>query len=159
MVQGFRLRASKPGMLKEMGELINGGHLRELLLASKGSDETRLKLERLLGRYFGVFAGKTPFSSLTMTTARGKMRGTRMRRNVGSQFITGAPPEHEDTTVLRLGVTMDSDKNSVLKNDDACRSCGFNRVDCPMTSKEWTTNALKPFLLSDPKPRIGSSIF
>jgi hypothetical protein len=154
MVQGFRLRASKPGMLKEMGELINGGHLRELLLASKESSETRLKLERLLERYFGVFAGKTPFSSLTMATARGKMRGTRMRRNIGSQFITGAPPEHEDTTVLRLGVTMNSDKNSVLKNDDAFGSCGFNRVDCPMTSKDWTTNALKPFLLSDPNARI-----
>lgn len=154
MVQGFRMRSSNPGLLREMGKLINGGHLRELLNEAKASEEKMEKLQRLLERYFGVFAGNTPFSALTMSRARGRMRGTRLRRNVGSQFITGAPPEHEDSTVLRLGVLMNPDKQSVMVDAAATNGCGFNRRNCPMASVDWSLKALKPFLLSDPNARI-----
>ena len=154
MVQGYRLRASNPGILREMGELINGGHLRELLNEAKDSKERSSKLERLLERYFGVFAGKTPFSPLTMASARGKMRGTKLRMNTGSQFITGCPPEHEDPSVTRLGVMMNPNKASVMVDASTADACRFNHPECPMSSANWKMTALKPFLRSNPSARM-----
>ena len=88
--QGSRAKKNNPESLEFMGDLVNSGHLREIVEAAKSSESKRVEVEGILSHFFSVFAKNTPFSPLTMSKARGKIKGGRLRRNTGQQFLTGA---------------------------------------------------------------------
>jgi hypothetical protein len=87
--QGLQSKKNNPEALEFVGELVNSGHLREMVDAAKTSETDRKEVEGILSHLFSVFAKKTPFSPLTMATARSKIKGGKLRHNTGQQFLTG----------------------------------------------------------------------
>ena len=152
--QGYNCKMRNPDLLNELGRMINSGQLEEELNVAKTCPEKRKEMDTVLGRFFNMFAKNTPFSPLSMARARGKVSGGKMRRNVGLQFITGAPPEHEDDVVLRIGVLTSKSRDSLI-TEDAARRCCWNSTECPLGSSAlWNEEVLKPFLKTDPSARI-----
>ena len=153
MTQGFNCKKWNPDLLNELGALINGGHLEEQLELAKECPTKKKEMDTVLGRYFNIFSKNTPFSPLSMARARGVVTGGKMRRNVGLQFITGAPPEHEDDFVLRIAAMQSKFREDVV-TEDAISSCGYNKPDCPLSSNTWKTESLQLHLREDPHARI-----
>lgn len=153
MTQGWNCKKRSPDLLNELGTLINNGHLEEQLELAKECPKKKQEMDTVLGRYFSIFSKNTPFSSLSMARARGRVSGGKMRRNVGLQFITGAPPEHEDDFVLRIAAMQSKHRGDVV-SEDSVGSCGYNKPNCPLTSKTWTPKTFKSHLRQDPHARI-----
>ena len=154
MTQGYNCKMRNPDLLNELGRMINSGRLEEQLNVAKTCPDKRKEMDTLLGRFFNMFAKNTPFSPLSMARARGKVSGGKMRRNVGLQFITGAPPEHEDDAVLRIGLLTSKSKEALMTEDGAS-NCKWNSLECPLGSSQlWNEDVLKPFLRTDPSARI-----
>ncbi len=64
-----------------------------------------------------------PYSPFEHAVTRPKMNAMQYLYGVGSNFITGAPPEFEDLLTLRLCMkSKDNDPNCVLSKQDFTRS-------------------------------------
>ena len=129
--------------LTKLGKLANEAAFRTQLQWARDNPGT-VKAKRLnahLLRLLSLVGGTVPFSPFERASARPKLRAMRYRYDIAQHFITVAPPEHDDLSLLRVSQIRKTkcwnDCSSVYSSD------AFTREDLP------------PQLLRDARQRIS----
>ena len=148
-----KLGISKPEALEKFAKLANCKDFREKLI--KARDNPILAESKALNtkicRILSMVGKAVPFSPFERIATRPMLQAMRLRYSAASVFHTGAPPEFEDATVLRL---------SLIKqfNDPNCKlsQSGFERKDLPESVLK---DAGKRMYLTKSRPILAAQSF
>jgi hypothetical protein len=122
------LGTTKRQQLENLGILAKSPSFRESLEWARDnplSNEAK-KLNAKICRIMSMVGSSVPFSPFERASIRPKLEAMRFRYGIASVFITGAPPEFEDTTCLRVALIK---KWNV--SDCSLAHASFSRKDFP----------------------------
>ena len=123
-----RVTGKNQATLKSLGVLANSEEFQRQLIWARDhphSQEAK-SLNAKVSRILSMVGSTIPYSLFERAVTRPKLNAMQYRYGVGSNFITGAPPEFEDLLTLRLCMKPKyNDQNcDVLKQ-------GFTQSDLP----------------------------
>ena len=129
--QTARVSVKRQKQLEALGALANSNVFRQRLVWARdhpNSDEAK-RMNAKVCRIMSMVGSSVPFSPFERASTRPKLSAMRLRYGIGSYFLTGAPPEFEDLTVLRLA----SLRQEQTWNNPACtlQCSGATRNDLP----------------------------
>ncbi len=99
-----RITGKSLATLRSLGVLANSeGFQTQLIWARDHSHSQEAKsLNAKVSQILSMVGSTTPYSPFERAVTRPKLNAMRYRYGVGSNFITGAPPEFEDLLTLKL---------------------------------------------------------
>jgi hypothetical protein len=111
--------------LKSLGVLANSEEFRRQLMWARDhphSQEAK-SLNAKVSRILSMVGSMIPHSPFDCAVTRLKLNAMQYRYGVGSNFITGAPPEFEDVLTLRLCLKPKyNDPNCVISKQGSTKS-------------------------------------
>ena len=123
-----RITGKNTATLKSLGQLTNSKAFREQLVWARDHPHSKeaKSLNAKLCRILSMVGSTIPFSLFERAATRPKLNAMRFRYGIGSNFITGAPPEFEDLLTLRLCMNPKlNDTNCQISKQD------FKQIDLP----------------------------
>jgi hypothetical protein len=99
-----RINGKSLATLKSLGVLANSEEFQRQLLWARNhphSQEAK-SLNEKVSRILSMVGSTIPYSPFECAVTQPKMNAMQYRYGVGSNFITGVPPEFEDLLTLRL---------------------------------------------------------
>jgi hypothetical protein len=131
-----RITSKNLATLRSLGELANLVEFRRQLIWAR--DHPHLQeaksLNAKVSRILSMVGSTIPYSPFERDVTQPKLNAMRYRYGIGSNFITGAPPEFEDLLTLRLCMKPKyNDPNCAISKQ------GFTRSDLPNSIRNETS--------------------
>jgi hypothetical protein len=122
--------------LRSLGVLANSEEFQRQLIWARDhphSQEAK-SLNAKVSQIFLMLGSTIPYSPFERAVTRPKLNAMQYRYGVGSNFITGAPPEFEDLLMLRLCMKPKyNDQNCAISKQ------GFTQSDLPDSIRNETS--------------------